>query len=256
MNFPPRFGPRLVAAATTFVLAFGASGATRAEEWDPIEPANRAFFAFNDGFDTVLLEPAARGWRFVFRDTGLRLWDNFFTNLRFPIRFVGNLLQAELVQSGAEVGRFTLNTTVGLVGFFDPASRVGIGLYEEDIGQAVGSWGVGQGPYLMIPLLGPSNARDFVTGLMDGALQGPAGIADSTLGALNTRAILIEEIEEAQAASLDYYAFVRNAYVTTRRNAVANRETSEPAPTDEDLYELDEDQDLDPDLDPDLESDE
>ena len=226
------------------VLSLGSGCASRravSGEWDPIEPVNRASFAFNDGLDIVLIEPTARGWRFVFREPGLGLWENFFTNLEFPIRFVGNLLQAELGRSGAELGRFTLNTTVGLAGFFDPASYFGIGIYREDVGQAVGVWGVGPGPYLMIPILGPSNGRDFFTGLIDGALLGPAGIARATVGRLNSRAQLIEDIEQAKLASLDYYAFVRNAYVTTRQRAVANIDPSaEPEDVSDDLYDLDE----------------
>ncbi len=211
-------------------------------EWDPVEPLNRAFFAFNNGLDVALIEPAARGWRFVLRPPGLRAVDRFFTNLEFPIRFVGNLLELEVAHSGAEVGRFLVNTTVGLAGFFDPASRIGIGLYEEDIGQALGSYGLPPGPYLMIPILGPSNPRDFVTGFADSATLGPASIARSTIGLLNTRAIYIDEIREAKAASLDYYSFVRNAYVTTRQAQVENRDPEQTKPNTDDLYEIEEDE--------------
>jgi phospholipid-binding lipoprotein MlaA len=211
-------------------------------EYDPIEPLNRGLFAFNNGLDVALLEPAARGWRFVLRPPGLRAVDRFFTNLEFPIRFVGNLLQLEVAHSGEEVGRFLINTTVGLVGFFDPASRIGLGLHEEDIGQALGSYGLPPGPYLVIPVLGPSNPRDFVTGLADGATLGPASIARSTLGLLNTRALFIDEIREAKAASLDYYSFVRNAYVTTRQAQVENRDPEQSQPNTDDLYEIEEDE--------------
>ena len=215
----------------------------RAQEWDPIEPVNRVVFAVNDGFDFILLKPAARGWRFVLRDPGTRAVDRFFTNLEFPIRFVGNLLQLRPIRATEETGRFVVNTTVGLVGFFDPASRIGLDLYEEDIGQAFGHWGVPAGPYLMAPLLGPSNPRDFVTGLAEGLLLGPGSIARATLGNLNTRALYLSEVEEAKLASLDYYAFVRNAYVTTRQALVEDRdpEQAEPEVVD-DLYEIDEDE--------------
>jgi phospholipid-binding lipoprotein MlaA len=211
-------------------------------EWDPIQPVNRAFFAFNDGLDRVLLEPAARGWRFVLRPPGVRAVDRFFTNLEFPIRLLGNLLQLELANSGKEVGRFVVNTTVGVAGFFDPATRIGIGLYEEDVGQAFGRYGVPAGPYLMIPILGPSNPRDFVGGIADGATLGPVSIVRSTLGQLNTRALYIEEVREAKAASLDYYSFVRNAYVTTRQAQVDNRDPEQSEPNTDDLYEIEEDE--------------
>ena len=227
------------------LLAACASSGTKPEsdlEWDPIEPVNRAFFTFNDGVDKLILEPAARGWRFVLRDPGLRAVDRFFTNLEFPIRFVGNLLQAELVHSGQEVGRFALNTTVGIAGFFDPATRFGIPIWEEDIGQAFGHAGMPPGPYLMIPILGPSSPRDFVTGFADSALLFQAAIARTTIGTLNTRALRIEDVREARAASLDFYSFVRNAYVTTRQAQVENRDP-EKAKSDasDDLYEIDED---------------
>jgi phospholipid-binding lipoprotein MlaA len=211
-------------------------------EWDPIEPVNRAFFAFNNGLDIVLIEPAAKGWRFVLRDPGLRAVDRFFTNLEFPIRFVGNLLQLEISHTGQEVGRFAVNTTIGILGFFDPATRFGIGLYEEDTGQALGHYGLPPGPYFMVPILGPSNPRDFVTGFVDSATLGPASIARSTVGLLNTRALYIDEIREAKQASLDYYSFVRNAYVTTREARVRNVDPDQTKPNTDDLYEIEEDE--------------
>jgi len=228
--------------AVALSLCAAVRPARAADEWDPVEPVNRGFFAFNDFLDLILIEPAAKGWRFVLREPGLNAVDRFFTNLRFPIRLVGNLLQAEGGACVEETGRFIVNTTVGVVGFFDVASSVGIGLYEEDIGQAVGRWGIPAGPYLVAPLLGPSSGRDFITGFADSALLGPISIAQTTLGNLNTRALLIDEVAEAKLASLDYYAFVRNAYVTTRLAAVENRDPEEDTPAiDDDLYEIDED---------------
>jgi len=249
---PSRARPRRAPIGLVLALALGSaltlaalsprSAAAEEEdlEWDPIEPVNRALFAVNEGLDRVLVEPAARGWRFVLREPGLRAVDRFFTNLEFPIRLVGNLLQLRPVRAGEETGRFLVNTTIGVLGFFDPASSLGIGLYEEDVGQAFGSWGVPAGPYLMLPLLGPSGGRDLLTCFAYSALLGPASIARSTLGALNTRAQLIEEIEEAKLASLDYYSFVRNAYVTTRQALVEDRDPAEDTPeVDDDLYDLD-----------------
>lgn len=232
-----------LAAAIVAGFPHGAVRAADALEWDPIEPVNRVFFAFNDGLDVFLIAPAARGWRFVLRDPGVRAVDRFFTNLEFPIRLVGNLLQARPCRAGEETGRFLVNTTVGLLGFFDPATPLGLDLYEEDVGQAFGRWGIPAGPYLVIPILGPYEARDLVGGFADGALLGPASIARSTVGNLNTRAQLLEEVEEAKLASLDYYAFVRNAYVTTRQALVEDRDPAEDEPeVDDGLYDLDEDE--------------
>jgi len=232
----------LTGASLCAALVSPIGSGVQADEWDPIEPVNRVSFAINDGLDLILIKPLAQGWAFVLRDPGVAAVDRFFVNLRFPVRLVGNLLQAELVHSTEETGRFVVNTTVGLLGFFDPASRLGIGLYEEDIGQAIGRWGIPAGPYLVVPLLGPSGGRDFFTGFADSALLGPASIAESTIGNINLRAQLLDEVEEAKLASLDYYAFVRNAYVTTRQAAVENRDPEEePDEIDDDLYEIDED---------------
>jgi len=215
--------------------------AANAEEWDPIEPANRVFFAVNDGLDFILIKPLARGWIFVIREPGANAVDRFFTNLEFPIRFVGNLLQARWGDCGEETARFLVNSTVGIVGFFDLATGMGLDLNDEDIGQAVGTWGVGAGPYLMVPLLGPSNGRDFFTGFADSALLGPVSIVRSTVGNLNTRALLLDEVEEAKLASLDYYAFVRNAYVTTRQAQIEDRDPDRVLEDEgDDLYEIDE----------------
>jgi phospholipid-binding lipoprotein MlaA len=234
----------LLGALVCAPLAACASTRNTADlEWDPIEPVNRPIFAFNDGLDSYVLEPVARGWRFVFRNPGMRAVDRFVTNLEFPVRFVGNLLQAELVQSGAEIGRFGVNTTVGVLGFFDPATRFGIGLYDEDLGQAVGSYGLPPGPYLMIPILGPSNPRDFVTGFGDGFVMWYGSIVRNTVGLINSRALLIEDIREAKQASLDYYTFVRNAYVTTREAKVQNRDADAVKPAaDEDIYDLEDEE--------------
>jgi phospholipid-binding lipoprotein MlaA len=190
-----------------------------------------------------VIEPAAKGWRFILRGPGTRAVDRFFTNLEFPIRFVGNLLQAEGYQATEEFGRFLVNTTVGIAGFFDPATPLGLGIYEEDVGQAFGRYGVGPGAYLVVPLLGPSNVRDFIGGTADSALLGPASIARTTLGNLNTRALYIEDIAEAKKASLDYYAFVRNAYLTNRLALVENRdpEASKPG-IDPSIYDVEEDE--------------
>jgi len=227
------------ALASTLACASPSAGPSGpVAEYDPVEGLNRPFFSLNDGLDVYVIEPTAKGWRFILRGPGTRAVDRFFTNLEFPIRFVGNLLQAEGYHATEEFGRFLVNTTVGIAGFFDPATPIGLGLYEEDVGQAFGSWGIGPGAYLVIPLLGPSDVRDFIGGTADSALLGPASIARTTIGNLNSRALVIEEVDEIKEASLDYYAFVRNAYLTTRLALVENRdpEASKPQVNDS-LYD-------------------
>jgi phospholipid-binding lipoprotein MlaA len=248
MTSPPptraaRRGAASLALATALLALSACATRPPRGEWDPVEPVNRGFFAFNDGLDRVVVEPLARGWAFVLRPAGTRAVDRLFTNLEFPIRFVGNVLQARPLAAGEEVGRFLVNTTAGIVGLFDPASSLGLGLYDEDIGQAVAVWGVAEGPYLMAPLLGPATTRDFVTGFADSALLGPASIARSTVGMLNTRALLLDDVRQARAAALDYYALVRNGYLSIRRAQVEDRSpTDSQTEIPDDFYDIDDEE--------------
>lgn len=216
-------------------------------ESDPIEPVNRGVFWVNDRLDVFVLEPIAKGWDFIAPETVEVHLDQFFTNLRFPVRFVGTLLQGKVRASGEELGRFGVNTTVGLLGFFDPATGWGLERHDEDFGQALGRWGTPPGPYLMLPLLGPSNTRDAVGRLVDTFLgSGPALIspgvnaASTGVDLINSRSLLLEDIREAKAASLDYYAFVRNVYLQRREALVRDEEIRSEDPID-DLYEIEED---------------
>jgi len=213
-------------------------GVSAPAESDPFEPLNRGFFAFNDGIDVYALEPVARGWRSVTPRPLRRALAQFFSNLQFPVRFVGCLAQGQLVDSGQEIGRFVVNTTVGIAGLFDPASRIGLPLHPEDLSQALGTWGVGPGPYIVFPVLGPSSLRDVVDIPLGAASSLLPGL--NVLNLVNTRADLIVEVREAKAASLDYYSLVRNAYLQRRRALVRN-ETIVPQEANDDLYELSDD---------------
>lgn len=128
--------------------------------YDPWEPMNRAIYNFNAGFDRYVLLPTVRGYRKVTPDlleTGI---SNFFENLRELKYFVNNLLQFELEGSAISLGRFVINSTVGVAGFWDQATPLGLNVQVEDFGQTLGKWGVGHGPYLVLPVFGPSNLRD------------------------------------------------------------------------------------------------
>ena len=214
---------------------------------DPLESANRGVFAFNDTFDIWLAEPAARGWYFVFREPGTRRIGYFFSNLRFPVRFTSTLLQGRLGDAAEETGRFVVNSTVGLAGLFDPATGWGLERHDQDMGLTFGRWGSGAGAYLTLPILGPSGVRDGFGLIFDSALSsGPAfinpwlGAGLSLVSGLNRRAQLLDEIEEAKEASLDYYSFVRNAY-RQRRDAQLGIEADPTEEDPDDLYEIDDD---------------
>lgn len=217
---------------------------------DPYQGANRAIFGFNDGVDRFVLAPLARGWTFVTFEALRESLDRFFRNLGFPVRFVSSLGQGKLAGAGHELGRFATNSTIGVLGLFDPASRLGLERSNEDFGQMFGAWGVPAGPYWVVPILGPSNPRDFVGGLFDLTLDlgnafwiaGIPGVA--ALDAVNSRALNDQRIRRLRESALDYYVSVRDGY-TERREALVEDRTvrddieGETAPPDDSLYEVD-----------------
>ena len=252
--------PGLAAAGLiATLLVAGPASADEDTAWDPLERMNRGIFWFNDKLDGFLLEPLARGWEFVTPSVVRIRIDKFFTNLGFPVRFVNNGLQGEGFNAMEEWNRFIVNTTLGVAGFWDPASYFGLGLHETDLGVTLGRWGVPPGPYLVLPLLGPSNPRDGVGTLGDTCVSmlvttlhpgGPTGLCTDLppavrwggfgLNLINRRALLLEDVREAKAMALDYYVFMRNAYVQRRRALVAGEDPdAEDGLYDDDLYEFD-----------------
>ncbi len=212
---------------------------------DPLEGMNRGIFWFNDKVDVYALEPAGKVWDAVMPDRVKRSLANFFGNLRFPIVAGNDLLQAKFQHAASDVGRFVVNTTVGVAGFFDPATGWGLEAHDEDFGQTLGYWGVPPGPFLMLPFWGPSNPRDTVGLAADSfSTVYPYFVGfyyttgARTVDVINTRALFLKQVQEAKAASLDYYAAVRSAYIQHRKAQVNDRAamTKEEA---EDLYTID-----------------
>jgi len=220
---------------------------------DPLEPVNRGVFWVNDKFDVYLLTPVAKGWDFVAPDPVQRSVSHFFGNLRFPIRFLNDVLQGKGRAAGEDLARFVLNTTVGVAGFLDPASRLGLEAGDEDFGQTLGRYGIPQGPYLVLPLLGPSSARDAVGGVVDWGTSiwpffVPAYVSFGVRSTevVNGRSQVYEEVEEERASAFDWYVFVRDAYLQ-RRHAQVRDELVEPdAASDSQYYLLEEDGDAAP----------
>lgn len=231
------------------VLAL-AAGCASGPPQDPWEGFNRGVFRFNEAADRYVVRPVAMGWTFVTFE-GLRLSvKRFFFNAKFPSRFVSSLGQGEGGMAADEAGRFIVNTTVGLAGFFDPATHFGFPRHDEDIGQMFGRWGIPPGPFLMLPLLGPSNPRDAVGEIGESALSpfrwipGPL-TGTGILNAVNRRALADDNIQRARKAALDFYVFVRDAFIQQRAAAVANRESedwTEGGGPSDDLYDLPEEE--------------
>ena len=212
---------------------------------DPLERMNRGIFAFNEGIDRWFLEPVATGWDFVMPDPVELAIQHFFRNLNFPVVFVNDLLQAKPVAAVEDLGRFMINSTAGVAGFFDPATHLGMPESDEDFGQTLGVWGVPAGPYLVLPVLGPSNPRDTGGLVVDSAtrvytffLPIYVNIASTSVSIVNRRSRLLETIREERKAAFDFYAAVRNAYVQRRENQIGDRKPKSEE-SDDDLYDVD-----------------
>jgi len=233
----------LLMAAALAMPSFGL--AEEGADYDPWQKMNRGIFWFNDRADVYVLEPVAKGWDIVMPEPAETGISNFFANLRFPVVMVNNLLQGKPGAAAIDVGRFMVNSTFGIAGFFDPATIWGLHRHNEDFGQTLGVWGVPPGPYLVLPLLGPSNPRDTAGIPVDYVLSVTPLFLNSywwtgagVVNIVNTRAQYLDEVRNAKEASLDYYVFARNAYYQRRAALVKDqKEESGNAPTD-DLYDL------------------
>jgi phospholipid-binding lipoprotein MlaA len=223
---PPRWRALLLPAALLLLLLGGC--ASTGNPRDPFEPVNRGIYKFNDHADNLLIKPAAELYRGrlipEFVRTGV---SNFFSNINDVIVALNNLLQGKLRQAASDVGRIAVNTTVGILGVLDVATDMGLEKHNEDFGQTLGYWGLGSGPYLVLPFLGPSSVRDGI-GLIGDIYSDPRTYVDPVrtrnqifaLGFISRRSELLEAGRLLEAAALDPYDFLRDAYLQRRRNLV------------------------------------
>lgn len=207
---------------------------------DSLESVNRPVFGANLTFDKYALGPVARGWKAVTPKVVRRSISNSYRNLTFPKRFVSTMGQGEIRKAHVEMARFLLNSSVGIGGLFDPATKLGLEKYDEDVGTMLARWGVPSGPYLVIPILGPSTPRDSFGDVVALALNPLlwAGVSVPPLGvlyAINGRAEADEEIAASRRFALDYYVFVRDAFIQSRtRTEFVTLDDGIP----DDLYDL------------------
>ena len=215
----------LVSASMLMTLLGGC--ATTGNPRDPLEPMNRAIYSFNDGVDQAIFKPVAEAYRAVlpsFVRTGV---SNFFANINDVSIALNNLLQGKPVDAISDVGRIVVNTTAGVLGVFDVATEFGMEKHNEDFGQTLGYWGMSDGPFLMLPLLGPSNLRDTVGLAADFKLD-PITYVDPSRDrnilwgsrSVSQRAHLLDASKILETAALDPYDFLRDAYLQRRRNLV------------------------------------
>jgi phospholipid-binding lipoprotein MlaA len=208
---------------------------------DPLEPFNRAMFHFNDKLYFWVLKPVARGYSKVVPEPARVSAKNFFSNLRFPIRFISCLLQADFRCVATEFGRFTVNTVWGVGGLLDPASsdQLNIPKREADLGQTLGVYGIGQGFYIVWPVLGPSSARDSIEIAGEYFVYPVSYITPwyDWLGVrsyevVNATSLQIGDYESLKEAAIDPYVALRDAYVQYRQGMVkaAKGKTAPPKP--------------------------
>ena len=243
--------PAVALVALLSLLLVGCATAPNAKKdpRDPFEGFNRASYKFNDALDRAILKPVAKGYKAVTPDPVEQGVSNFFSNLTQPAIIINDLLQAKFKDSLNDTGRFLLNSTVGIGGFFDPASKAGLERHDEDFGQTLGKWGTPAGPYLMIPFFGPSTARDAV-GSGVGVFTDPVHYVERDawryglqgMDLLDSRVRRLP-LDDTINQAFDKYAFIRNAYLQQREFAVHDGDVPAEKYDDEPLEDPDPDAD-------------
>lgn len=244
-----RFVPKILVIVLCLSLAGMTAGCAKAQKpeatykskemADPIEPVNRVIFKFNDVLDHLLFEPIAKGYNALLPQVVRDSIQNFLRNLQSPLLVANNLLQGKVGDAGVATARFAINSTVGVLGLVDVASSQGLNHKDEDFGQTLAVWGLGEGFYLVLPVLGPSSLRD-AAGLAVDTYADPLRIiahntdnewiyyTRSALKGLDYRARMVKAIEDMRRNSLDYYAAARSAYSQKRQNLINDENPDKP----------------------------
>jgi phospholipid-binding lipoprotein MlaA len=230
---------RPAAAQQPAPTSSSATAAMADDNGDPWENTNRAIFGFNQSVDKTVLVPVANGYRAVIPSTFRDMIHDFLQNLNSPIIFANDVLQAQPNLAGETFGRALINTTIGFGGIFDVAAKFGVPYHTNDLGITLATWGVGPGPYLMLPILGPSNPRDFAGDIGD-SFGDPGNIVASqhhriwasvlrgAVSGIDERSRNIENLAEIERTSLDFYATIRS--LARQRRAAQIRHQKEDVP--------------------------
>ena len=218
---------RSLFALVTLLLLAGCATTTANDPRDPWEGLNRTTFQFNDALDRAVLKPVAQGYEKVtpgFMREGV---NNFFDNLEDIGTGLNNIVQGKPKEGVSDLGRFAVNSVLGFFGLWDVASPMGLEKHNEDFGQTLGVWGVGPGPYFVIPLLGPSSARDAPARIVDPSWYYNRAVDNNTvywslwgLDKVRVRANLLKAESVLDEAAIDKYTFIRDAWLQRRRSQV------------------------------------
>ena len=210
------------------------------EIYDPLEGINRAIFSFNNVADKIILEPTAKGYKKLPTPVQSGI-GNFINNLKLPLVAFNQLLQGQGKNATESTGRFLVNSTIGIFGLIDAADDLGLEQKQEDFGQTLAKWGVGDGFYIVLPLFGPSNLRD-TSGMLMTMMTDPVNAYAASQGeawaiplrtatnAVDQRSKIIDEVNALRDNSLDYYAAVRSSYYQNRKAAINNKDDSDLMP--------------------------
>jgi len=219
---------------------------------DPLEGINRGIYKFNDVADRAVIKPVATAYKTITPSPIRKGFNNFFNNLGSITTVLNDLLQFKFANAFTDAGRFVINTTFGLAGFIDVASMDNIPNHKEDFGQTLGYWGVGNGAYLVLPILGPSTLRDATGFAIDRVTTDPITYTHNigevrlhnqlrTAQLIDARAQLLDAGDLVDNASLDPYSFLRDAYLQSRANLIADGAANTKA-TDDGFEPADEDE--------------
>jgi phospholipid-binding lipoprotein MlaA len=244
---PKAFSAFALATLTFLLLAGCATVSGTGNPRDPWERYNRTVFNFNDAIDKAVVKPVAQGYVAVVPRAARTGVNNFFSNLGDVVTMANNFFQLKINNAASDGARVLVNSTIGVLGLVDVASKMGLPKHYEDFGQTMGWWGVSTGPYFMLPLLGPSTVRDAFGRIVDRPFT-PTNYIDDTatrygvaaLGAVDLRANLLDAGSVVEEAAIDRYSFLRDAYLQRRRNVVYDGKPPKNKEDEEDFDAIDE----------------
>ena len=227
----------------TLVLVSGCSYQNELtnDAMDPLESKNRTIYTFNENLDEAILEPAADGYDYLTPNFLQKGFNNFFDNINYPVTIINQILQGNIRESLQDTLRFTINTTFGVLGLFDPASSIGLQEHDEDFGQTLAVWGVKEGPYLMLPFFGPKTLRSLTGDLADALFNPLLNIDDKNLKIKTNLINILQDrsdlstLEEELDNSFDPYQYIKDSYIQNRKYKINNGDISEDEEEDFDF---------------------
>lgn len=209
---------------------------------DPVEPFNRGMFGFNRAVDSAVIKPVTGAYRTVAPEPVRRAVHHFLNNLRSPVILANDVLQGEMERAGVTLVRFFINSTVGIAGFSDQAAGMGFEFHNEDFGQTLAKWGIPEGPYVVLPIFGPSNPRD-AAGLVVDFFFDPINywaantdrqyvtLSRTVVSGIDTRDQLWDTLNDLERSSIDFYAAIRSLYRQRRNSEIKNGDSPTEQPT-------------------------